>query len=261
MTLPVDDILAHMGIARREASVAFLDDLLRAWSESIPWESASRIARHTNGGRPVDHALWPADYFARAVMQGTGGTCFESNFAFAALAAALGFEVALSFCDMSHSRTTNPHCATVIALNGDRFLADVGYPVPGPLRLDPVESTYLETPVYTYHADPEAGGRWRVWRESGSLRWESFILKTQPIDSDRFRARLVQDHGDGGLFLNEVIVMKAFGEEIYRFSESTGLVRRAWGIDEVMADADLSPAALAERFGLDADILEAALGR
>jgi arylamine N-acetyltransferase len=257
--LPVSDILAHLGIARREPSVTFLDDLLRAWSERIPWESASRIARHTNGGSPAECALWPADYFAGAIQQGTGGTCFESNLAFSALVAELSFEVALSFCDMNRSQTVNPHCATVIALNGDRYLADVGYPVPGALRLDSTGPTQVETPVYTYHTDPEEGGRWRVWRESGSLRWESFALKTQPVDTDSFRARLVQDHGAGGLFLHEVIVMKAFGDELYRFSESTGLVRRAWGVDEPVPEANLSPAALADRFGLDKGILETAL--
>jgi len=261
MTLPVNDILTHLGIARREPSVPFLNDLLRAWSERIPWESASRIARHINGGNPADYALWPADYFARAIQQGTGGTCFESNLAFSALVAELGFEVALSFCDMSKSRTVNPHCATVIALNGDRYLADVGYPIPGALRLNGSQATQVETPVYTYHADPEADGRWRVWRESGTARWECFTVKTQPVDADTFRARLIADHEADGLFLDEVIVLKAFGGEIYRFSESTGLVRRAWGVDETVANADLSPSALADRFGLDVDILEVALQR
>ena len=259
--LPVNDILTHLDVVQRDPSVPFLNALLRAWSEHIPWESASRIARHTNGSRPSDCALWPADYFARAIHQGAGGTCFESNFAFSTLVAELGFEVTLSFCDMSHSQTVNPHCATVIALNGDRYLADVGYPVPGALRLDPTGPTQVETPVYIYHADPEEGRRWRVWRESGPLRWPSFAVKTQPVGPHSFRARLVQDHEVGGLFLNEVIVMKAFGDEIYRFAESTGLVRRAWGVDEPVPDADLSPAALADRFGLDTSILETALRR
>ncbi len=264
MSLPIADILQHLGLTDPTPTLLFLNRLLLGWSRHIPWESASRIARHQRPGTPQDYARCPEVFFHDALTLGTGGTCFESNLALRALLRAVGFEGVLAFCDMK-TQTVNPHCAFVVTLEGARYLADVGYPVPAALRLDPHAPTVVETPVYRYHAVPVGVDRWEVWRRSGGFAQLSYWLKGEGVDDATFRARLLRDHEPDGLFLDEVIVQRVDGDLVWRYSEHKGLVRRTIGREEPIAltaaeQADL-PAALARRFGMSQALLAAALSR
>ncbi|MBN1967256.1 MAG: arylamine N-acetyltransferase [Anaerolineae bacterium] len=267
-TLPTPAILIHLGLpAELPPDLPTLNRVLRAWSARIPWESASRMARHTMATRatPPDFARSPESFFADALRLGTGGTCFETNFALRALLMALGFTATLHFCDMDDGSVPDPHCALVVAMDGTRFLADAGFPVPGALPLSEDTPTAVETPVYHYTADP-AATRWAIGRTSAPYHARVFWLKQDPIPEPDFWARLLQDHAPGGLFLDEVIVTKVLDEAtILRFSEGKGMIRRSPGLEEAVPlssveQADL-PGTLARLFDMDARVLRSALTR
>ncbi len=276
MRLPVAAILAHLELTALDrgepdrtlldrAGRELLDRVLLAWSARIPWESASRIVRHQSPGAPEDYARGPERFFADALRFGSGGTCFESNGALLALLEALGFTARIVFCDMDDDDVTDPHCALIVALDGESWLADVGYPIPAALRLDPTAPTSVETPVYRYTAEPLESGEWEVRRTSGS--WGGFCFRVRPaaIDPAAFQARLVRDHGPDGLFLEEVILHRVDGDQVWYFSEHRGLVRRTAGREDPLHITDLArphlDAVLSRFFRVDRALIRAALTR
>ncbi len=266
MSLPLSAILAHLHLddAPPAPTLPFLNRLLLAWATCIPWESASRIARHQRPGTPADYARLPEAFFADALRLGTGGTCFESNLALKAVLDAIGFQSTLALCDMT-TKTIEPHCALIVTLEGMRYVADVGYPIPAALPLDPEVSISVTTPVYDYHATPVAADRWLIRRTSRQFEQISFWVNGAPIDPARFQARLLRDHAPDGLFLDEVIIQKLKGDQFWRYSEDKGLVRRTVGREEpvhlAVTAAHPLPQLLSSIFGMDRRVIESALSR
>jgi arylamine N-acetyltransferase len=256
--------LQYLGVTPTTPSFDLLNQIMAAWGSHIPWESVSRISRHQKPGTPEDYAQSPEAFFESSISHGTGGTCFESNFALQALLNQLGFETELAFCDMENE-IENPHCAVMVRLDGKLYLADAGYPIPAAFPLDPTETTTLDTNVYVYRATPSGENRWSVTRTSGDVKQNNFILKAEPVHEVAFRTRLLRDHEPDGLFLHEVIIAKTFPTYVLRYSESKGLVRRSWGKEESVEltrqeEANL-PATLARLFRFDEALLRSALSR
>jgi arylamine N-acetyltransferase len=265
MTLNTSAILAHLRLSQPAPTPAFLNDLLTAWATCIPWESVSRIARHQQPGSPLNYARDPEAFYADALRHGTGGTCFESNFALKALLDALGFTSDLIFCDMLEDTgwQIDPHSAVIVRLDGERYLADAGFPVPAALRLSLAETTTVVTPVYHYEAIPAEPEQWEVRWHSGDNSGLCFLAKGTPIDRTSFWERLVRDHEPDGFFLQEVIIHRQDGNQKWRFSEGKGLLRRTFGTEEpvMLAEAEEAdlPGTLSRYFHMNRAIIAAAL--
>lgn len=258
----MQNVLNHLKVKPEKPSLALLDRLVKAWSERIPWESASRIARHRDAGEPADYAWLPETYFDNAVKCGTGGTCFESNLAFHSLLEYLGFTVTLHFCDME-DEIDNPHCTTVVHLDGEKYLGDVGFPVPAALLLSPTKTTTVQTAVYIFQATPIDEDCWEIKRISGDYESVVFWVKGEAIPLDKFHARLLQDHEPDGLFLREVIIQKIIDGEMVRYSDDKGLIRRQVGVAKEYelstAQKDSLEATLSSIFDMDQHIIQKAL--
>jgi arylamine N-acetyltransferase len=262
--LVLDNVFRYLRLEPQLPSVAFLDAVLDSWTRRIPWESASRIARRQQPGTPAEYARLPDAFFDSALSLGTGGTCFETNLALRALLQASGFHPTLAFCDME-TTTVNPHCALVVSIKDRLYMADAGYPVAAALELDAERTTTVDTPVYRFYAEPVGDNRWLIRRFSGAFESVCFVLKADPIDEAAFHTRLLRDHEPDGLFLDNVIIHLAQGDAVLRYSEDKGLVRRTFGREDSVPltpeeQANL-PSALSRRFGLDEQVLRAALTR
>jgi len=259
----VSEVLDYLEVAEQRPSLAYLDAIIRAWSQRIPWESMSRIARHQFTGTPEQYTRLPDAFYRDALALGTGGTCFESNLALRALLQPLGFDCGPVFCSME-TAILNPHCALLVRLDGGLYLADVGYPVPGAFRMDS-KLTTLDTPVYRYQATPLMQNHWEIRRFSGEFEYLCFVVQGNIVDEPTFYARLLRDHQPDGLFLTEAIIHRAQGSEMLRYSEDKGLVRRSWGHEERVAlspDEELDlPKTLSRLFGMNEAVLRAALHR
>ena len=66
----------------------------------MPWESASRIVRRARHTESADCVLLGAEFWESHFALGTGGTCYESNYAFFGLLRRIGFEGYLTINDM-----------------------------------------------------------------------------------------------------------------------------------------------------------------
>jgi arylamine N-acetyltransferase len=257
-------ILAYLELTAQPPSIDFLNEILAAWSRRIPWESASRIARHQIPGTPETYARIPEAFFRDALRLGTGSTCFESNLALGALLQSLGFICTLAFCDMS-DEYENPHCAVIVRDGRKLYLADAGYPIPAVLPLDNRQSTRVDVPVYTYFADPLEENCWKIHRTSGTIEGDCFTLKALPVDDVTFWNRLLRDHEPDGLFLEQVIISKHADDQIVRYSPDKGLIRRYSGFEEPVTltaeQQEKLSATLAEQFGMNESVIRAALTR
>lgn len=262
--IPSQAILQHLKLELYQPNKAFLDQILKAWSRYIPWESASRIARHRKPeDSPAHYARFPADFFTNALQYGTGGTCFETNLALHHFLRDLGFSSTLHFCDMEGS-ISNPHCALIVTVEDTAYLADAGYPVPAALPLIPDQNTQIETTVYQFVAEAQGQNTWQIWRKAAAYEAKAFAIKAEVISESDFRMRLIQDHEPDGLFLDNVIISRTNDEDMLRYSQDRGLVRRRFQAEEFLPlseveQADL-PATLARLFHFDEGLLREALG-
>lgn len=239
-------------------SPALLDALVAAYVRTVPWESAFRIARRARTPDPADCPRWPETFWRDAIERGGGGTCFESNYAFFALLLALGFRGYLTINNMGES--IGCHTAIVIELDGARRLADVGLPLHVPLPLA-AEVTRREGPLHSYTVQPEADNRYTITRDRHGSPY-CFMLVDEPVDDAAYRAATANDYGPDGLFLNRVIVSKIIDGRLWRFNseEQPPQLQRFDGETRVnlLIEGDVA-AAVAGRFGMDAETVRAAL--
>ena len=143
-----------------------------AWAR-LPFESASRIAGTAR--RRADSIARRRTLLRRRALSTPAAPASRPN-RLKALLDSLGFESTFALCDMEHTSVANPHCALITTIDGVRYIADAGWPLPAAIALAD-EPTTADVPVYRYHVDPMPDGRWRVWRESGTFVQDCFYLK------------------------------------------------------------------------------------
>ncbi len=244
----VDTVTTHLGVRRGAADLAALGALLDAYTRTVPWESASRIVRRMALSDAAACPRLPEEFWERAVRDGTGGTCFETNYAFAALLNALGYHTTLTINDMNETRGC--HTAIVVHLEGARWLIDPGFAVHAPLRLDDAEVTRAEHPVMTYSARPEPHARFRIERTPHPAPY-CYTLIAHPVDDAAYRAATIRDYEPGGLFLDKVVINKVVEGWLWRFNSA----ERPWCLEQFVGGEPRrftlgeTPEAAAEQIG------------
>jgi arylamine N-acetyltransferase len=255
-----DAVLDHLGVPAARHDRGWLDALVQRYGERVPWESASRITRAARLP-PDERPLLPEAFWERALRDGTGGTCFESNAALSALLAALEFDGALTVNDMHDTRGC--HTALVVRLREERLLVDVGYPIHAALPLR-AEATSRDTPWFRYLATPSGTGRFTIENHPHPSPY-LFDLVDEPVSPDDYVAALRADHGPGGLFLDRVVIRRIVDGRVWRFDSQAA----PWHLEcfqdgrrvdhplpAVTADA---AAHIAGHFGLPRDVVGTAL--
>lgn len=128
--------LDRIGARRPEKpSSAALRELHRRHLEAVPFENLS-----IHLGEPI--VLTEDALVDKVVRRGRGGFCYELNGLFAALLTTLGFDVTLLAASVFDADgTLSPafdHLALRVEVDGERYLADVGFGshTAYPLRLD-----------------------------------------------------------------------------------------------------------------------------
>ncbi|MHB8646065.1 MAG: arylamine N-acetyltransferase [Thermomicrobiales bacterium] len=262
-TAPLDapltqEVLAHLGVAAAAPSPALLDALVTAYTRVVPWESASRIARRAEMAETADCPRWPEEFWRQTFRQGTGGTCFESNYAFFSLLRALGYDGYLTINNMGAE--VGCHTAIIILLDGARGLVDVGMPIYLPLPFGPQSAEPRRTPFHTYTVRPDGPDVYQVER-APHPNPNCFTLFDRPIPDATYRAALREDYEPTGYFNDRVIVTKVIGEEIWRFNGIVPPLMESFvygGRADQSLDRDYA-AAIEDRFGIDATIARTAL--
>lgn len=226
-TAPLDPrltarVLRFLGQEAAPPSLAALDALVTAYTRRVPWESVSRIVRRANVAATADCPRWPVEFWSLALGQGSGGTCYESNYAFFALLRRLGYAGYLTINDMRDS--VGCHSAMVVMLDDCPYLVDVGLPIHLPLPLDPQRRTARQSWYHRYSATPQGTDRLLIERDNHP-RPDCFTLIDRPVTDAEYRRITTDDYGPHGLFLDRAIVNRVLLDgagrpRIWRFSSA-----------------------------------------
>lgn len=237
-----------------------LRQLLARYTRTVPWESASRIGRRARHDSAADCALLGADFWESHFEAGTGGTCYESNYAFFALLRFLRFEGYLTINDMGSA--IGCHSAIVIIIAGQPYLVDVGYPVHAVIPLNANESSFRRSAIMNYTIEPLGESRYAVWREI-QPRVSAFQLNDAPVSEADYRAITVHDYrNDGGQFLDEIVIHKVIDDQLWRFNGDERPWRTQQFVEGERRDHLLrdDPAAeLSEKFGMAREVVADAM--
>ena len=254
------EVLRFLDLPRPRHDQQWLDLFAHHYGQRVPWESASRIARVATSPRAecprLPHAFWRA-----ALREGTGGTCFETNAAVAALLASLGFDGDLTVNDMEAQRAC--HTALVLHVHDERVLVDVGYPLHAAVPLA-METTTATSPWFTYVAHPAGQRRYRIENHPHPRPYVYDLLDI-PVAPEAYLDALTTDYAPGGLFLDRVVIRKIVDGHVWRFAghERPWHLQRFVGgrrLDSPLPDTpDAAAAHLARHFCIPATTIAVAL--
>ncbi|MDE2821484.1 MAG: arylamine N-acetyltransferase [Chloroflexota bacterium] len=265
-TPPLDGALAtrvlqHFGLPDRpQATESALRRLLDRYTRIVPWESASRIVRRAKHESQDDCPVFAEAFWESALERGTGGTCYESNYAFFSLLRRLGYDGYLTINDMATA--IGCHSAIIIWLEGRKRLVDVGYPLYAVLPLPERETAAVESPFFRYKVEGAGEKRYRIWRRPHPQEL-AFTLVDEPVSDADYRAITVHDYRhDGGQFLNEIVIHKVIDDQLWRFNSDDPPWHLQVFVDgqreNHYLDGDVA-GQLASRFNMDHTILGEAM--
>ena len=265
-------VLDYLGLASfRRPDLNLLNSLVSAYTQTVPWESASRIARRARTLENNDPQLldtfprWPVEFWLEAIEHGGGGTCFESNYAFFALLLAIGYEGYLTINNMGQSIAC--HSAIVVKLLDQSWLVDVGLPLYAPLPLISSKISWRDSAFHRYTIRPNGDNSYQVERDRHPES-TCFTLIDSPVPDETYRSITAADYGPGGLFLERVIITKVIGDSVWRFNSAERPYRMErykdgrkaeYAIEERETKISNLAAAVAKRFNMQAATIGLAL--
>lgn len=132
--------LKRLGVDRDQPSLQLLESIAQRHLDCFPFAS---IGPRLGDELPLDlEALYD-----RIVARQRGGYCFEQNGLLFEILEELGFDVTLYLARVIFTGTEHPgltHRVTLVDLDGDRYLVDVGFGAMGPRRPVRVDGVYAE---------------------------------------------------------------------------------------------------------------------
>ena len=254
-------ILQRFGIAGDPPpNLETLRQLLQRYTRMVPWESASRIVRRAQHDKASDCVNLGSGFWESHFDLGTGGTCYESNYAFLGLLQWIGFEGYLTINNMG--KAIGCHSAIVLLIGGGKVLVDVGLPIYAVLPLDAMRETSIESDYLQYKVEPQGSNRFMIWRKPHP-RSNAFLLVDEPVSDTDYRAIAIHDYRvDGGQFLNEIVINKVVDEQLWRFNSDERPLRMQQFVDGQRQDHLFGEDAadeVAEKFGLARDVVARAM--
>jgi arylamine N-acetyltransferase len=226
-------VLDFLEVEHEAPSRSYLTRLQHAYKTHVPWETASRVVRSADVEMLEDRPRRPAEFWQLAIAEGTGGTCFESDYALWSLLDALGFDAQLHVNDMPQHGGVQHHAALSVAIDGQRYLADVGMGLElvAPIPLLASGRANVGAPTFRNELRRTASNRWRleVHGDRDRLRLEPGLVYEfvdRPWGAAAYDAHVVRDYGPHGLFLDAVRVTRTNPDgTIIRFSPPSTLLR------------------------------------
>ena len=135
--------LEFYNIKDRNAGSEILREVLTAFS-NLPYENLSKIVKLERDYSAPDRIRLPEEVMEDHARHRLGGTCFSLTFFLQSILVSLGFTCYPVIAHMSRMR--NSHCALIIVRGTEHWLADPGYLLNEPMRLDKDRSRIYRTP-------------------------------------------------------------------------------------------------------------------
>lgn len=256
----VDDALKFLQLRRQPPTFEYLNALIGAFIQRVPWESVTRIIKRDATPETADCPRFPREVWSDAMEFGGGGTCFEINYAFFALLSALGYEGYMTLNDMNEAQAC--HAAIVILFNNQKYLVDVSAPFPRAFAFSSDATVYQYTPWLNFIIRPEGGNRYVIER-TPHARPYNFTLSDVSVSEKDFEAAIEADYLPTGWFLNRVVINKMLGGKAWLFNSDTQPYMLEMfdhdGKHEIPLNPETLAQSLADRFHIPDEKVSAAL--
>ena len=249
-------VLNHLHLSPAAPDHAFLDALLNAYVRTVPWESAFRIVKREQTAVTADCPRWPAAFWRETMAHGSGGSCFESNYAFFSLLLAVGFDGYLTINDMGETKAC--HTAIILLLDGQKWLVDAGFPLYAPIPINPEREVEQLSAFMRYTVVPKGNMRYKISRYPHPKTY-AFTLIDQPVTDEAYRTAVINDYEPSGFFLDKVIIIKIMDEQLWRFDSAVipscfQLLMDGVRVDEII-EGDVKTA-VSQKFGIEENTVQ-----
>ncbi len=191
-----DTLFAKWNVSGTEGGGRERIRMILSGMADMPYENLTKIL--AGGERRTDEQL-VRDY----LRYGTGGTCFSLVSLFLTLAEKFGLDARPILADRSYGENT--HCAVVVQTGEGRFLADPGFLIHRPVRLDGEQKVKL--PHTTLRLD--ASGRVHTVYPDGHEKFR-YQLHDEPVSFDELRD--IWGASFDWEMMNQLVVNKVVGE-------------------------------------------------
>lgn len=254
----LDRYLGLLGLPARRPSLDALAELTAAHLMRIPFENVSKLYyRHDLSSRGVPGLARFLDGIERYRF---GGTCYANNFHFGQLLAHLGYRATLCGADMN---APDVHIVNLVAVDGRRYLVDVGYGAPflEPLPLDATEDQEIVWGAYRHVLRPAGAGqrpRLDLYRED--VLKHRYVLNPAARRIEEFADIIAESFAEHATFMNALLISR-FGKDHSTMLRNLTLIRSegtAWHLSEI-AEADQLPGIIEREFGMPRDVVRLAL--
>jgi hypothetical protein len=237
-----------------------LERLLHQYVRIVPWETVSRIVHRANTKHLDKCPVFGKKFWDNAMNYGTGGTCYESNYAFYTLLLQLGYEGYLTINNMGDN--IGCHTAIVVLLEGEKLLVDVGLPIFSVLPIRKKEVSVVESEFFTYTVEKLRGNKYDIWRKPHPSA-NAFTLIDKPVDDETYRQATTNDYiPESGLFLDKVVINKVIAGNLWRFNSRDLPLHMEKFIEDIRHDYALThdhAEQIAKKFKLDQAMVAQAL--
>src|SRR5579872_1213297 len=159
----------------RQATIRALQDLHLAHATHIPFENLDVMLR-----RPIRLDL--ASIESKLVHDKRGGYCYEQNLLFAGVLERLGFSVTLLAARVrfgAQRMLPRTHVALAVGVDGQRWLADLGFGSCGLLTPIPLEVGQFQQFAWTYRLDRESD-LWVLRAPVGGVWQDLYVFTLEP---------------------------------------------------------------------------------
>ena len=254
MSFSVEDVLDGLELSAEEPSHRYLERLFGRFNARVPFETASKILRDADVSNPMEKPRVPDVFWNDFLESGTGGTCYARVAAFDALLSSLGFSTRIAF---GRVQVDFDHAALFVALGGEEWIADVGFPLPALL---PARGGEVETEVATLSAtqtDRGIGVQFTAGVPEGPRRLEIF---RDTVSGDEFAERWRETFRPDSKFLTAVSIHRRDGPRVLTFARGEVRVDDRHSRTRIPLFGD-RPRRLAEIFGVDDQVLRRAFSR
>jgi N-hydroxyarylamine O-acetyltransferase len=234
-----------------------LDAVYLAWCRTVPFDNVIKRIDIVGGTAPFRNDL-PEDFFALFLAHGTGGTCWPSTRALAALLRSIGFDVRLGSASMADDVAGRVHThGTILATLDDELLwVDTSMLTDVPVPLVRGAATALAHPFRPVRVEP-VDDLWRVhWMQSARPASMGCLLLDDDVDGDHYSARYEWSRG-WSPFNTSLFATTNRDDHVVSLAGAHRFVRDTDGVrDEGLLDGDARRQALVEEFGYSEEIAD-----
>jgi arylamine N-acetyltransferase len=247
--------LARFGLDRREPDAAFLERIARAFAV-VPYENLTKIIKYGREGDPGRALRPPPEVFGDHVAWGSGGTCFSLTALLLHLVRACGYRAEPVLADRPYGQNT--HCALLVELAGATHLLDPGYLILKPVPVATHGIARVPTPFNEIILKPEGrGDRLALATAAQGKEVHRLTFKLPGADPGEFM-RSWHESFSWDMMRYPLLTCCRDGTQRYlqdrRYQE-----RSRSAVERRELEADLLPAAIAERFGIAPAVIVEAL--